>query len=100
MSVAALYDIHANLPALEAVLDEVRATDIDCLVIGGDVLPGPMPAETLARLRDLERPVRFIHGNGERVVIADASGGNISEVPERHRMSFTGISRRWGLFES
>ena len=39
--VAALYDIHANLPALEAVLEEVRRSEIDCLVIGGDVFPGP-----------------------------------------------------------
>src|SRR6476620_7962413 len=49
--VAALYDIHGNLPALDAVLDEVRAADVDQIVVGGDVIPGPMVRETLDRLR-------------------------------------------------
>jgi len=43
---AALYDIHANLPALEAVLQEIRQAEVDQIVVGGDVLPGPMPRET------------------------------------------------------
>ena len=64
--VAAIYDIHANLPALEAVLQEVRRAQVDHVVIGGDVLPGPMPRETLACLLDLDIPVQFIHGNGDR----------------------------------
>ena len=50
MSIAALYDIHGNLPALEAVLDEVRTLKVDQIVVGGDVLPGPMPRATLALL--------------------------------------------------
>ncbi len=48
MRVAALYDIHANLPALEAVLRDVRDEEVDHVVVGGDVVPGPMPRETLA----------------------------------------------------
>jgi predicted phosphodiesterase len=40
-SIAALYDIHGNLPALEAVVAEVRAAGVDRLLVGGDVLPGP-----------------------------------------------------------
>lgn len=51
MRVAALYDIHGNLPALEAVLREVRSAGVDRIVVGGDVIPGPMPRETLACLR-------------------------------------------------
>lgn len=43
--VAALYDIHGNLPALEAVLAEVRAAGVARIVVGGDVLPEPMPRE-------------------------------------------------------
>src|SRR6266850_1987740 len=85
MRVAALYDIHANLPALEAVLQDVRLAEVDHVVVGGDVLPGPMPAETLACLADLDLPIQFIHGNGERVVLAQVAGGDVSEVPERHR---------------
>lgn len=50
MRVAALYDIHANLPALEAVLESVRASHVDQIMIGGDVVPGPMPREALALL--------------------------------------------------
>jgi len=34
--VAALYDIHGNLPALEAVLAEVDSLGVDAVVIGGD----------------------------------------------------------------
>ncbi len=45
MRVAAIYDIHGNLPALEAVLQEVRRTGVDQVVVGGDVVPGPMPAK-------------------------------------------------------
>jgi predicted phosphodiesterase len=68
--VAALYDIHGNLPALEAVLRDVRAAGVERVVVGGDVLPGPMPSESLASLLDLDIPVQFIQGNGDREVIA------------------------------
>jgi len=85
MRVAALYDIHGNLPALEAVLQDVRRANVDQVVVGGDVLPGPMPAETLACLSDLDIPVQFIHGNGDRVVLAHMAGQDISEVPEQFR---------------
>jgi diadenosine tetraphosphatase ApaH/serine/threonine PP2A family protein phosphatase len=39
-------------------------------VVGGDVVPGPMPRETLRRLLDLDLPVHFIHGNCELAVLA------------------------------
>ena len=66
--VAALYDIHGNLPALEAVLREVDAEDVDAIVVGGDVLWGPLQAECLALLR--ERDARFLSGNCEDDVLA------------------------------
>src|SRR6185295_16427569 len=47
MRIAALYDIHGNLPALDAVLTEVELLDVDAIVVGGDVVPGPMMAETV-----------------------------------------------------
>jgi len=68
--VAGLFDIHGNLPALEAVLADVRAAGVDQILVGGDVLPGPMPREALARLLALDVPVQFIHGNGELAVLA------------------------------
>jgi putative phosphoesterase len=80
--VAALYDIHGNLPALDAVLDEVRAARVDRILVGGDVLPGPMPRETLERLLALELPVEFIKGNGDREVIAPSG-----QVPEAYMPS-------------
>src|ERR1700730_14236116 len=70
MRVAAIYDIHANLPALEAVLQDIRQAEADHLVVCGDVLPGPMPRETIACLLDLDIPVQFVQGNGDREVLA------------------------------
>jgi len=81
MRVAALYDIHGNLPALDAVLRDIRQAEVNLVVVGGDVLPGPMPAETLERLMNFDSAVRFIRGNGDRVVLADTAGQDISEVP-------------------
>jgi putative phosphoesterase len=69
--VAALYDIHGNLRALEAVLAEV---DADVIVVGGDTVLGVQPAETLELLRSLDRDVRFIRGNADREVYEDNPG--------------------------
>jgi putative phosphoesterase len=71
LKVAALYDIHGNLPALEAVLAEV---DADVIVVGGDTVAGPAPAETLERLRSLDADVRFIRGNADREVYEERQG--------------------------
>ena len=84
MRVAAIYDIHGNLPALEAVLEEIHAIGVDQIVVGGDVLPGPMPCEALARLQQLSVPVDFIQGNGEVAALAELAGRN-SGVPEQFR---------------
>ena len=72
--VAALYDIHANLPALEAVLRELHDEKVDQVVVGGDVFPGPMPRETLVCLLGLDIPTRFNLGNGDREVLARMRG--------------------------
>ena len=63
MTLGLLYDIHGNLPALEAVLAD--AGDVDSWVLGGDyALFGAWPRETVERLRTLD--ARWIRGNGER----------------------------------
>src|SRR4051812_22209434 len=85
MRIAALYDIHGNLPALDAVLADVQAADAELIVIGGDVVPGPLPRETLDRLLRLDTPTRFIRGNGDRVVREVMLGKEATEVPERFR---------------
>ena len=65
MRVAALYDIHGNLPALEAVLQEVDQSDVDQIVVGGDVVLGPMSRECLDKLFEIRTPIHFIQGNCE-----------------------------------
>lgn len=70
MRVAGLYDIHGNLPALEAVIQDVRQSGVDHVVVGGDVVTGPMPRETLRLLLNLDVPVQFVHGNCELAVLA------------------------------
>lgn len=85
MPVAAIYDIHANLPALEAVLEDIRLAKAERIVVGGDVLPGPMPRETIQFLLNLDIPVQFIHGNGDREVLARMRGIETSGVPEKFR---------------
>lgn len=90
--VAALYDIHGNLPALEAVLEEVRREAVDEVVVGGDVFPGPMSCDSLACLLDLEIPVRFIRGNGDRAVLALAAGEEPTDLPEKFRATIRWVA--------
>jgi putative phosphoesterase len=85
MRIAALYDIHGNLPALEAVLEEVRAAGADLIVIGGDVVPGPFPRETLQCLQESELPVQCIKGNGEHDVLVRMAGRDPERVPPQFR---------------
>ena len=85
MRVATIYDIHGNLPALEAVLQDIRRAEIDHVVVGGDVVPGPMSRETLACLLGLDLPVQFIQGNGEAAVLAQRAGTDIGTLPEQAR---------------
>src|SRR5689334_7443630 len=70
MRVAALYDIHGNLPALEAVLRNIRDAGVDAVVVGGDVIPGPKPREVIECVLNLDLPTHFIVGNGELAVLA------------------------------
>src|SRR5947208_14755785 len=74
MRFAAIYDVHGNLPALEAVLEDIHRARVDRIVVGGDLVLGPMSRETLARVRALDVPVDFIHGNCETAVLADIDG--------------------------
>jgi Icc-related predicted phosphoesterase len=85
MHAAALYDIHGNLPALEAVLQEIHQAEVDLVVVGGNVFPGPMSLESLTCLLDLDIPVQFIQGNGDREVLAQRAGIESSAVPEPFR---------------
>ena len=76
MRVAALYDIHGNLPALEAVLEELAREKVDRIVVGGDVLPGPMPRECLERLAEFGDQAQYLYGNCETDALQLLSGKN------------------------
>jgi putative phosphoesterase len=75
VKVAALYDVHGNLPALEAVLAEVEREDVDLVVLGGDCIHGPQPVETLQRLHALGERALWIRGNTDRLI----AGGDDSD---------------------
>jgi predicted phosphodiesterase len=62
MRVAALYDVHGNVHALEAVLADVG--DVDVILFGGDLGSGPFPAETIELARSLPK-ARFVRGNAD-----------------------------------
>jgi putative phosphoesterase len=83
-SVAALYDIHGNLAALEAVLAEVP--DDATIVVGGDICSGgEQPSATLARLRDLGDRVAWLRGNSDRELYPGEEGLAPPEVIEAAR---------------
>jgi predicted phosphodiesterase len=99
---AVLYDIHGNLPALEAVLAEVEVTGVDRFLLGGDYgTPSPAPHETLARLHELPNAT-WIRGNGERWL---REPPEISMVIQAYKdfenvLSDEEIDRLYGLPES
>jgi putative phosphoesterase len=67
MRVAALSDIHGNLPALEAVLADVEQEGVDEIIVGGDSVSGPWPVEVLERLDGAG--ARIVRGNADRLVL-------------------------------
>jgi len=72
LRIATLYDVHGNLPALEAVLAEAPGDAL--IVVGGDVAVGPFPQETVERLRGLGERVKWIRGNADRELVPGEEG--------------------------
>jgi len=81
MKVAAIYDIHGNLPALEAVLADIDRSACDLILVGGDVASGPMPREAVGRLMSLGPRARFVRGNGDREVVTRFDALNTAGEP-------------------
>lgn len=69
MPIAAIYDIHGHLPALEAVLADIGRLEVDAILVGGDLAAGPMPREVLDLLMSLGSRARFIRGNADREMV-------------------------------
>lgn len=82
MKVAALYDVHGNVPALEAVLAD-GAAEADAIVFGGDLIWGAWPRETLELARSLGGRARFIMGNTDRRSLTDDDDPSGLWVQER-----------------
>jgi putative phosphoesterase len=74
MRVAALADVHGNATALAAVLEEVERERPDLVVFGGDLTWGSLPQETLALVRAMDTPARFVRGNADRAVGSGLEG--------------------------
>jgi predicted phosphodiesterase len=95
MRVAALHDIHGNLPALEAVLEDVERAAPDLVVVGGDVAAGALPAETLDRLEALGDRARYVMGNGDRELVDAFDGtGGPGEADSPLRRAFLWAARQ------
>jgi len=87
MRLAVLSDVHGNLPAVEAVLSELRAyEDLAGIVVAGDLLGGPHGQEAIHRLREIG--ALLIRGNSDNYTLAyDAGKGP----------AFWHTSRQWAL---
>jgi predicted phosphodiesterase len=78
--VAALYDVHGNAPALEAVLAELDGVRPDVVVFGGDLAAGALPRETIALARDVPN-ARYVQGNADRIMVAGTGDSPIAGWP-------------------
>ena len=72
---------------LEAVLAELDGEEVDAVLIGGDVVGGPQPAEALALLRALDLPIHWLRGNGERALEPDAADAVMGEAEDALRFT-------------
>lgn len=73
MKIACLFDIHGNWPALHWVLTELSQLNIDQIIVGGDIVSGPMPKETMETLFQIKDKIIWIGGNGDDDVLAALS---------------------------
>jgi predicted phosphodiesterase len=91
MKIAAITDIHGNLPALQAVLADIDREGVDAIVNCGDTLGGPLESAKTADLL-MARGIPMIAGNHERQLLTLApdrlnrsDACTASEIDASHR---------------
>ncbi len=91
MRIAVISDVHANLPALRAVLDDVAAIGCDEMWCVGDIVGrGPHPNEVVDLIRQLEIPA--VQGNWDEAVgMAREHPGSIWATPEDEAAGRTSV---------
>lgn len=81
MKALIISDLHANEPALKAVLRRVQRKRIDRVFCLGDVVGyGAQPNQVLDILRGIRQKPVFIRGNHDRVVLGTDDGGTFNDV--------------------
>jgi len=95
--IAVLADIHGNLPALCAVLIEIDRAPVDVIVVGGDVVAGPLVRESLELLAGRQEPVRWVAGNAEREAMAVYDGAPAADDPPGRAAAWSAraFDERW-----
>jgi len=101
---ALLYDIHGNLPALEAVIADARAAGADEFVLGGDyAMAGAFPQDTVKALEKLD--AAWIRGNTDRW-LEDPSDAPVNDLVHgaiefcRDKLGLKGVEKLYRLPES
>jgi putative phosphoesterase len=88
MRIALFADIHGNLVSMEAVLDDIRKSDVDQIVFLGDTATfGPYPHDVIRRLRQLDYPC--VLGNHDQFLIDPESMPSLNWVPSWYREQVT-----------
>lgn len=97
MRIAVLADIHGNLPALRAVLSEIDRDPVDAIVVGGDVVAGPLVRESLELLGSRHEPTRWVAGNAEREAMAVYDGARAADDPSGRAAAWSAraLDERW-----
>ena len=86
-AIAFFADVHANLPALDAVLRDARSRGAEMFFCAGDAIGfGPFPEETLAALRDAGAVC--VAGNAEEAVLAAGGAVPVPEGLDEARLAF------------
>jgi len=89
MRIALIADIHGNLTALEAVLDDLRPLHPNLLVVAGDMVNGPQPQAVLDTL--LAEDAVMLRGNHENYTL------DLARDPKRNGRSKQWQAMRWSF---